>query len=334
MGNKNEMFLVRLSGAGTLRGDAPGVLALDESAFTPSATTGGSDPSDDTFEISVTGPDADYTVAVGEAWCSVDIASGTVEEGSPDTITVSYDITGLAADEYTDTITVASGDVSNSPQTISVTLTVGAYEIIEDFDAMTPAANVIADADWSKDAGWGAFTHEYIVKNLAGADNYCDNLRADLGGARARWDAPTRHTTGVVDVFVNHEQTGGQLLNGFYVGNDALDEGILFMQNCITSPKFRLQGFGFGDDFITDLTAVPTTGTIYWLHAQLDFPNKTIRANTWTGAIGDEPGTWDVEEVVTVMPPAGDVILHSGTDTYNPTNHQVYYLKYTWNGVT
>ena len=101
-------------GAGTLSAIALGALALSESAFEPTGQEGSdTDPDDDTFEISVTGPDADYTVAVTEDWISVDIESGTVEEGSPDTITVSYDLDGLSKDTYTDTITVASANASN-----------------------------------------------------------------------------------------------------------------------------------------------------------------------------------------------------------------------------
>lgn len=123
---KPRRKIIAAGGAG-YGGSSGGItIALSESSFAPTAQTGAADPDDDTFEISVIGGNADYTVSEGSAWMSVDIASGTVEVGSPDTITVSYDITGLSEDTYNGTITVASDDASNSPVTISVALEITA----------------------------------------------------------------------------------------------------------------------------------------------------------------------------------------------------------------
>lgn len=89
--------------------------------------------SDDVFTVTNVGPASlNYSITWNASWISsVDPAEGT-SSGEPDTITVSYDLTGLTAGEYTDTITVSSLEAGNSPQTVSVTVNI--LTVAPDFD--------------------------------------------------------------------------------------------------------------------------------------------------------------------------------------------------------
>lgn len=103
---------------------------LSTSSASASTTAGGSTPTDSTVMItntsdgslSVLSTSIDYTD--GEDWLSASL-SATSE---PSTLTLSYDVTGLAAGAYHATVHIASsaGGVTNSPQDVAVTLTITA----------------------------------------------------------------------------------------------------------------------------------------------------------------------------------------------------------------
>jgi hypothetical protein len=79
-------------------------------------------PDDITFTVDAADGSVSYTIAKNEAWLSLDSAAGTVTAGSPDTITVSFDTTDLAADTYTDTITVSSAGLEDKTIEVSMSL--------------------------------------------------------------------------------------------------------------------------------------------------------------------------------------------------------------------
>lgn len=64
-----------------------------------------------------------YTISDNAAWISCTPTSGT-STGEHDNIVVNYSTSGLSADTYYGTITINASGVSNTPQTISVTLPV------------------------------------------------------------------------------------------------------------------------------------------------------------------------------------------------------------------
>ncbi|MDI6793079.1 MAG: thrombospondin type 3 repeat-containing protein, partial [bacterium] len=100
--------------------EAPPTISLDPTSLIFTATEGGSNPAGQTFVVSNTGGGSlSWTASDDAGWLSVSPASGVNT-----TVTVSVDITGLSAGTHTAAITVSDLNASNSPQTVSVTLTV------------------------------------------------------------------------------------------------------------------------------------------------------------------------------------------------------------------
>jgi|GEM_PF-2611906 len=97
------------------------------SSLSPSCVEG-QDAASQTFEVwnsAGNGSTLNYTVSVNQAWLSCSPVSGS-STGEHDTITVRYDTSSLAAGTYSATITITDASATNSPQTVVVTLTVGA----------------------------------------------------------------------------------------------------------------------------------------------------------------------------------------------------------------
>ncbi len=123
-------------------------IALDKTTLSPTVTVG-QDAADDSFLVWDTGDvQLNYTVADDAAWLSVSPASGTSTGGSDkQSHTVSYDTSGLSAGTYTGHVTVADASASNSPQTITVSLTVQtAAAIALDKTTLSPTVGVGNDA--------------------------------------------------------------------------------------------------------------------------------------------------------------------------------------------
>ncbi len=123
-------------------------IALDKTTLSPTVTVG-QDAADDTFQVWDTGDVAlDYTVADDVAWLSVAPTSGSsTGSGDKQSHTVSYDTSALSAGTYTGHISVADAAASNSPQTITVSLTVQtAAAIALDKTTLSPTVTVGQDA--------------------------------------------------------------------------------------------------------------------------------------------------------------------------------------------
>jgi hypothetical protein len=94
------------------------------------ATAGGSNPANQTINITNTGGGTlNFTASDDAPWLTVSPASGT----APSTLTASVDITGLAAGTFNGTITISAADATNTPVSVPVTLTVndaGGAELI------------------------------------------------------------------------------------------------------------------------------------------------------------------------------------------------------------
>lgn len=86
----------------------------------------------DSFTVRNSGPaTVNYTITEDADWLSVQPTSGD-SSGEADSINVVYDVSGLPTGEYSATITVASPDAFNPPQTIVVSVAV--VSVKPDFD--------------------------------------------------------------------------------------------------------------------------------------------------------------------------------------------------------
>ena len=134
--------------------------------------TVGQDAADDSFQVWDTGDVAlSYTVADDVGWLSVSPSDGTsTGSGDKQTHTVSYTTSSLTAGTYTGHITVTDAAASNSPQTLTVTLTVTAASSIGADTASlsptcAPGGNPASDQIEVWNAGGG--TLDYTVSDDA-----------------------------------------------------------------------------------------------------------------------------------------------------------------------
>ena len=106
---------------------APSTIALSTAALSPSCVQG-SNPADDGFQVwNSGGVPLNYTVSDDANWLSVTPTSGTSADASDkQSHTVSYTASNLTPGTYTGHISVADASATNSPQTITVSLTVQA----------------------------------------------------------------------------------------------------------------------------------------------------------------------------------------------------------------
>jgi hypothetical protein len=92
-----------------------------------SAVVGGSNPPDQTFIITNTGVSSsilNWTADDDMAWLTLSPLAGSISAGSQMTVTVSVNIIGLSTGSYSGIIIVSDPNATNSPQRISVTLTI------------------------------------------------------------------------------------------------------------------------------------------------------------------------------------------------------------------
>jgi hypothetical protein len=101
----------------------PPSISLNISSLSNSCTGGSNAPSQ-TFRVWNSGVGTlNYSISDNRSWLSVSPSSGT-SAGEQDTITVNYSTSGLSAGSYSATITITDPSADNSPQTLSVNLTV------------------------------------------------------------------------------------------------------------------------------------------------------------------------------------------------------------------
>lgn len=98
----------------------PPVIVADPDEFVVSAVQGGANPDDKFLYIStsVPGSDLDWTVSNNESWMTLTPTSGM----PPDSVTLSFDISGLSYGNYYDTILVSDPNATNNPVEVPVTL--------------------------------------------------------------------------------------------------------------------------------------------------------------------------------------------------------------------
>ena len=95
-------------------------ISLSPTSLTYSATQGGSNPANQTVTLTNTGGVASWTVSDNASWLSVTPPSGS----SSSTLTAAVNTSGLAAGNYSGTITVSA--TGTTSRTVAVTLAVSA----------------------------------------------------------------------------------------------------------------------------------------------------------------------------------------------------------------
>ena len=99
----------------------PARISLNRTKLNFGATTPGFSSDSQTFSVDNSGNGTmDWTISDNTSWLSCSPLSGT----NAGVITVSVNVSGLAAGEYNGTVTVSSANASNSPQNVTVTLLV------------------------------------------------------------------------------------------------------------------------------------------------------------------------------------------------------------------
>jgi subtilase family serine protease len=127
-GSPNLYNLARdLAGSGG--GSNEGVMTLTPSSMSFSATVGGPNPASQTGTLGNTGTAAyNFTASAstqsGGNWLAVSPTSGSVPVNGNVSLTISVNISGMAAGNYSGTVTATSTNAQGSPKTIAVTLAI------------------------------------------------------------------------------------------------------------------------------------------------------------------------------------------------------------------
>ncbi len=144
------------------------------------------------FEVTSDGDPLSVNVSESETWLSLSPASGT----TPQTFDATVDVTGLAAGDYSTDIVIISPDADNSPQTVTVNLTVtpAAPEIAVDQVSLAFAAvaggadpapltiNVTNAGDGTLDPTVSTATAWLSVDPTSGIAPFAITVSASVGG--------------------------------------------------------------------------------------------------------------------------------------------------------
>jgi hypothetical protein len=155
----------------TAGGSTSPTIGVSPSSFSFTATAGGANPANQSLSITNTGGGTlNWTASDNATWLTISPTSGT----APSTVTLSVNITGLAAGTYNGTVTVSATGATNTPVNIPVTLTVnptgggctGELIVNGGFESGTTPW-VMSGAIRST----GAFPHSGVAYSLLGGGN-------------------------------------------------------------------------------------------------------------------------------------------------------------------
>lgn len=105
--------------------EAPPAISLAPASLSFSAAAGGANPASQTLSISNSGGGTlVWSASSSQAWLSISPASGKTSSGANATATVSVNIANLSVGVYTGTIQVVDPNAANSPQSVTVALTI------------------------------------------------------------------------------------------------------------------------------------------------------------------------------------------------------------------
>jgi len=114
----------------TVSAPPPPAAAISQTPTTLSpACAQGTNAASQSFQVwNSGGGTLSYTISDNVGWLACNVTSGT-SSGAHNTVTVNYSTSGFAAGTYSATITISASGVSNSPQTIPVSLKVVASNL-------------------------------------------------------------------------------------------------------------------------------------------------------------------------------------------------------------
>lgn len=172
------------------------LIALSPSDFNPNATVGGANPAPQVVGVNnagggtlnqlTVGP-VNYTAGGATGWMSATLNQTT----APATVTLTTNITGLAAGTYRALIPVASPVATNSPRTIAVRLTVGSTPALTltpssvIFTATTGGSNPTPATVTAANSGTGTVSGLSVASVTYGAGQPTGWLAANLSGTTA-----------------------------------------------------------------------------------------------------------------------------------------------------
>ena len=113
-------------------GIPPPTISYSPSSFNFTTTEGGSNPSSQVLEIwNSGGGTLNWSVSDDANWLSLSPTSGS-STGEHGPVTVSVDISGMSAGSYSATITISAPGATNTPQSVSASLTIGISPLVEE----------------------------------------------------------------------------------------------------------------------------------------------------------------------------------------------------------
>ncbi|MBI1289958.1 hypothetical protein GC173_01770 [bacterium] len=181
-----------------------------------------------------------YSLSSSAPWLSAGPAAGIIDAGTTSTVTLSFNTAALAPGSYSGTIT-ATGNFTNSPQTISVDLTVN--------DVVTAPADTIAFGFDANNEGWSFFSPALNLTGIGISDIGTSNEGAIAGSIDlvtsttktfAYWSSPR------FDIVTDTDNvTPGAVAIGGTSGSDSLFRLAVNVSTDVTSkalvPTFRLR---------------------------------------------------------------------------------------------
>jgi hypothetical protein len=222
---------------------APPALLLQPGTLSFAAFQGNGNPASQSVTVYNEGTGTlSWTASSNQSWLSASPSSGT----TPATVSISVNTSGLAAGNYTGTITISSSGATNLPQTITVSLTVTNLLLFSNFAGGTMNGWAFSplgfDSNWSVsnnalqynggghtqvfagDSAWTDYSLNVAIK-LATLSDYPGGIRGRLnpntGAGYAVWLYPTE---GLIKLFRNQAwdiDTGLVLLGQGSVSFDA-----------------------------------------------------------------------------------------------------------------
>jgi len=207
----------------TTGGGASPTIGVSPSSMNFTATAGGSNPANQTLNISNTGGGTlNWTATSNQSWLSIAPASGT----APSSPSVSVNISGLVAGTYNGAITISAAGATNTPVSVPITLTVnpsgggcGAQLLTNGGFEGSSAPWVLSGATWST----GAYPHSGTGYSILGGVNNANHseyqtitIPAGCSPNLTFWlNVTTAETTTTIQydqVFAEVRNTSGTLL--------------------------------------------------------------------------------------------------------------------------
>jgi uncharacterized protein (TIGR03437 family) len=188
----------------------PTTLSASPSSLTFNAVSGQSNPAAQTVAVSSTGASTaiTYTVAVstvsGGSWLSATASNGT----TPGNISVTTNISGLAAGSYSGSVTITGSGASNSPLTVPVQL------VVTSAASLTSSPQSLTFNYQIGNGGPASQSLNIAGPNNTGSFNFTITAATTTGGAWLSASPTSGTTPGTVNVTANASNLQAATYNG------------------------------------------------------------------------------------------------------------------------